>query len=414
MKKTKFIAGLTAVLLAVQAGIQMTVFAGNPDGDLQKIHDFMAEQDFHYVDVVPSSSGNGFVILLQNTPQSDIQKQEILDYCYDQGFFSEYTISLGTEDWAVSAVDVTADILRRYFTDSFSRVTYQICCHEDGTRYLRILKKEDSPEAEEEFQTVLKYCLTRGLTEHCEFMFDRTVPKQELSTEILAGLSDNPEEVLVQIQNFISENQYHATVELRTETNGEYKFYILTQSEEELLPIYSYCREYTAFSDSLYLSTEQNYQIQELFKQIQAFFEEKNYLETLNTTEAFLDSETPGRIIVSCSDEDILQEEIRPFCESLTLPEGCYYEFLVSVTEPAIEPAIPETTEVCSSELTIFAGDVNLDNHVNILDVILLNRAVLGKETLTEIQNLAADINQDKLVDATDSLMILKQIVGMQ
>ncbi len=73
-----------------------------------------------------------------------------------------------------------------------------------------------------------------------------------------------------------------------------------------------------------------------------------------------------------------------------------------------------ETTESEGTVQTdILAGDVNLDNKVNILDVIALNRAILGKDLLTDIQNLAADINQDKLVDATDSLTILKQIVGI-
>ena len=58
-------------------------------------------------------------------------------------------------------------------------------------------------------------------------------------------------------------------------------------------------------------------------------------------------------------------------------------------------------------------GDINLDGSVDIIDVISINKAVLGKETLTEKQNLTADANQNGTVDASDSLMIMKEIVGI-
>lgn len=58
-------------------------------------------------------------------------------------------------------------------------------------------------------------------------------------------------------------------------------------------------------------------------------------------------------------------------------------------------------------------GDVNLDGSVNIIDVISINKAILGKETLTEKQNLTSDANQNGIVDSSDSLMIMKEIVGI-
>lgn len=60
------------------------------------------------------------------------------------------------------------------------------------------------------------------------------------------------------------------------------------------------------------------------------------------------------------------------------------------------------------------AGDVDLNHTVNILDVILLNRVVLGKETLSDMQSAVADINQDHQIDAADSLCILKMLVGIE
>lgn len=70
------------------------------------------------------------------------------------------------------------------------------------------------------------------------------------------------------------------------------------------------------------------------------------------------------------------------------------------------------TTTVTTTE-TIKTGDVNEDGSIDILDVIKLNRAVLGKELLTDAQNKAADVNKDNNVDATDSLAIMKYMVGL-
>jgi len=64
-------------------------------------------------------------------------------------------------------------------------------------------------------------------------------------------------------------------------------------------------------------------------------------------------------------------------------------------------------------EETVLAGDVNSDGVVNILDAIIVNRAVLGKEILDTQQKAAADLNGDGVPDSVDSLMILKMIVGI-
>ena len=58
-------------------------------------------------------------------------------------------------------------------------------------------------------------------------------------------------------------------------------------------------------------------------------------------------------------------------------------------------------------------GDTNRDGKISILDVIFLNRAVLGKDSLNIIQAQTADINQNNVRDSSDSLMILKYIVGL-
>ena len=70
-------------------------------------------------------------------------------------------------------------------------------------------------------------------------------------------------------------------------------------------------------------------------------------------------------------------------------------------------------TAPVEEEPEILSGDANLDGVVNILDAITVNRAVLGKESLDDNQKKAADLNESGVVDSTDSLMIIKMIVGI-
>ena len=58
-------------------------------------------------------------------------------------------------------------------------------------------------------------------------------------------------------------------------------------------------------------------------------------------------------------------------------------------------------------------GEVNGDGKINILDVILVNKAIYGKAVLTEEQVRAADVNRTGSPDASDSLMIIKYIVRL-
>ena len=103
-------------------------------------------------------------------------------------------------------------------------------------------------------------------------------------------------------------------------------------------------------------------------------------------------------------------------------------------TKPAEEESETETTEKiaeseseASSEKTsdtnetsggsvsddIMLGDVDENKTINILDVITLNKNLLGKESLTASQKTAADVDKSGEPDSTDSLTILKYIVGI-
>ena len=63
--------------------------------------------------------------------------------------------------------------------------------------------------------------------------------------------------------------------------------------------------------------------------------------------------------------------------------------------------------------VSAFYGDVNEDGEIDILDVITLNIAILGKENLSVQAVRNADVNRNETPDATDALMIMKYIVGV-
>ncbi len=58
-------------------------------------------------------------------------------------------------------------------------------------------------------------------------------------------------------------------------------------------------------------------------------------------------------------------------------------------------------------------GDVNLDKSIDILDVIALNRYLLGTKELGIAERYAAETDGNELIDSTDSLRVLKAVVGM-
>lgn len=73
--------------------------------------------------------------------------------------------------------------------------------------------------------------------------------------------------------------------------------------------------------------------------------------------------------------------------------------------------ALPDTSQSYSKPL--LAGDATGDGSVDILDVITINQAILGKDTLTEAQLKAIDFNGNSKPDSEDSLTVMKYIVGL-
>lgn len=83
----------------------------------------------------------------------------------------------------------------------------------------------------------------------------------------------------------------------------------------------------------------------------------------------------------------------------------------IDVSNATITEAYLKTED--SKEETAVFSDVNEDGKINILDVITLNGAILGKENLSAQGQKNADVDKSGKPDATDSLNIMKYIVGL-
>ncbi|MBR0515313.1 MAG: PT domain-containing protein [Eubacterium sp.] len=87
--------------------------------------------------------------------------------------------------------------------------------------------------------------------------------------------------------------------------------------------------------------------------------------------------------------------------------------------EPTDEPSTDEPTEETTEEPTeepviIHKGDLSGDGKINALDIILVQRLIVGLDNLTDEKKLLADINGDDKVNALDIIFIQRHIVGLQ
>ena len=101
----------------------------------------------------------------------------------------------------------------------------------------------------------------------------------------------------------------------------------------------------------------------------------------------------------SCTDSLNFHHSFTSFTETTAI----YYEQTTSST----------TTTVTTPAEGAKKGDVNGDDAIDIMDVIRLNKFLLGADSLSEEQRAAADVDGNDELDATDSLLILKYTVEL-
>ena len=102
--------------------------------------------------------------------------------------------------------------------------------------------------------------------------------------------------------------------------------------------------------------------------------------------------------------------------ETETVPTETETETVPTETETyeeSTETLPPETESQTEPVAEMLLGDADGNNVINILDVITLNKAILGKESLSEQGRKNADVDGDGTPTSTDSLMIMKHIVGL-
>ena len=220
------------------------------------------------------------------------------------------------------------------------------------------------------------------------------------------------------IQDFMSANGYQGLTSVQY-VDGEFQILILLEKREVFISIWRYCEANGWTSQvSMTYHTFHAAQCLDYCSRIEQFIEEQNYPEEYDFSVVYHESENDNEdyILVTCTDETAL-EEVKNFYESLGY-EWCETRFQLGSSEisPSEEAFENEDMQPMTEEtmnVVITAGDVSLDNSVDIMDVILLNRAILGKESLSYLQNQAADVNHDDKVDSDDALRIMKMIVGL-
>ncbi|MBQ4464598.1 MAG: glycoside hydrolase family 9 protein [Oscillospiraceae bacterium] len=95
-----------------------------------------------------------------------------------------------------------------------------------------------------------------------------------------------------------------------------------------------------------------------------------------------------------------------------TLKSGSVDPTEAPTTQPTTEATQPTTQPTSENNAQVIKyGDVNLDGKVDIIDVIRLNKYLLGSGNLDGSAKANADVDATNTLDATDSLNILKLIV---
>ena len=87
-------------------------------------------------------------------------------------------------------------------------------------------------------------------------------------------------------------------------------------------------------------------------------------------------------------------------------------EAVENPTEPPTETPTEKPTEILP-EGTKMLGDCNLDGAIDIMDVISINRYLLGSLKFNNTQKYNANVDSNDVIDTTDSLLILKYVVEL-
>ena len=210
-------------------------------------------------------------------------------------------------------------------------------------------------------------------------------------------MNKNPSaQFAVEIHTYVSEDGFK-----EEEAQFKAEHFIDGQSYAEIMEDLIYSGNYPPNA----LNVEQKQKVQQIVKETSAYI--KTLIEEQNKYEAEWLKENGIQIIDSNGMvlyALVSREQLLNFPISTTTG---YKVFLTQLENVTVSQNIEQ------EKFTFLIGDVTGENSVDILDVIALNKAVLGKETLTEAQLQAVDFNQNGKPDADEALTLLKYIVGL-
>ena len=123
----------------------------------------------------------------------------------------------------------------------------------------------------------------------------------------------------------------------------------------------------------------------------------------------------------ACGDTDLRLEQVKVVCRT----EEAYQQMLAFVEQEKFNQDVNDIvvfemrnlTELNSEEKEeeekVKLGDISENGEVDVIDVIMINKSILGQKALTKSQSNSADVNKNGIVEPNDSLLIMKYIVGL-
>lgn len=96
----------------------------------------------------------------------------------------------------------------------------------------------------------------------------------------------------------------------------------------------------------------------------------------------------------------------------VTIPAETAGKYVISAKSDTLT-LVPPVCTITVLDTNELAGDADENGIVNILDVISINKAVLGKENLSEKGLANIDFNQNQKPDSDEALAVMKYIVGL-
>ena len=120
----------------------------------------------------------------------------------------------------------------------------------------------------------------------------------------------------------------------------------------------------------------------------------------------------------ACGDTNLRLEQVKVVCRT----EEAYQQMQAFVEQEKYNQDVDdivvfEMRNLISSDSEekeeVKLGDISENGEVDVIDVIMINKSILGQKKLTKSQSNSADVNKNGIVEPNDSLIIMKYIVGL-